>query len=185
MNANKETISEITRERIFGLYAGQSIMASDCFLTKQGSYRKEKPILQVAKIQGVFLHVKPLWEITKEDAMEAVFRFSPYANYFRREINWSFIKKEKELEIVSTGERRFHFKMCFISGMIDFVKTEQGEDLSNNLDHLSYFDYLRSKGYALPAFGYSVEELRAQSVFWLSDCESSRESQKDALIEQI
>lgn len=70
-------ISDVTREQVFGLYAGQKIMSSDSFLTDNGSYYMKKPVLQIANITGVFLLVKPLWKMSFNEAYESIFKLFP------------------------------------------------------------------------------------------------------------
>src|SRR5699024_8611991 len=95
-----KNISDLIRERIFGLYAGQKIMTADSFLTKDGKYQMERPVLQISGISGVFLQVKPLWKINYNDALEGVSKLLPEEKKLRRKIRAAFISTDHNSNLI-------------------------------------------------------------------------------------
>src|SRR5690625_1217011 len=105
-------IDPLTKERIFGLYAGQKIMTSD-MLYNDGKDHYEQPVLSMAKYPGVFLKVKPLWRLTKEDALGVMRSFYPL--YFLRVDEKDPYPTESNIYINKVDDDYFGIKvsMCF------------------------------------------------------------------------
>ena len=165
-------IDPLTKERIFGLYAGQKIMTSD-MLYNDGKDHYDKPVLSMAKYPGVFLKVKPLWRLTKEDALGAMRNF--YRIFFLRADKKDPYPTESDIYINEVNEEPFDIKvrMCFedqiFSMLIDTVVAKfrlDPEPYYEEKDLLDCYDFLRSKGYALPACGYGIHDLFDQNIFW-------------------
>src|SRR5690625_2779062 len=104
-------IDPLTKERIFGLYAGQRIMTSDLY--NDGKDHFEKPVLSMAKYPGVFLKVKPLWRLTKEDALGVMRNF--YRIFFLRVDKKDPYPTESDIYINEVNDDPFDIKvsMCF------------------------------------------------------------------------
>lgn len=146
----QRTIDPITRERIFGLYAGQKIMTFDS-LSNDGNDHFEKVNLDLAKYPVMFLKVTPLWKITKEDAIE-VAGIIEYDDEY-----WQLPFTEQLINYIRNGISIFRFLDDFSGNFDDRIRQYE------------VIDFLRSKGYALPAFGFSVKELKEQNLFWWPD----------------
>ncbi len=142
----KKIIDATTRERIFGLYAAQKIMTSDSFYSDGGIDHYETPVLSLAKYSGMFLKVKPLYNLSQKDAIE-VTEVINCGDEYRKSVVKALLKS------IRNGVDILYF----------FDKNREG---FNGSMCIEVIDLLRSKGYALPAFGFSVEELYKQHVFW-------------------
>jgi hypothetical protein len=153
----KAEINNQSKVKFFALYWGQLVM--------QGSWRNALEALypitfdSIGKCHNYHLRLKPLSAISDEDAIEVA------------KIALGFSKITKNIEITTTTDRRFGFSFWLnneVEYMIDFNnlynptlialtrKTADNEYLHNACN---ISDYLRSKGYALPWMGLSVEEM--------------------------
>lgn len=142
-----EQITPEIKAKIFALYWGQEIMV--WFYT---GGEKAKSLCKVAGnhmksyyIERGCLEVKPLSSITDEDAIEVA-----------KLMGWNRVLPP------NTEGHPLDFSVSVYD--FNWIKNK-ANDLSKY--PIQVTDYLRSKGYALPAFGYSVDELVEAGVFKL------------------
>jgi hypothetical protein len=142
----KQITPEI-RQRIFALYFGQKIM-------RDNTINKPYPI-HGANIdfdpEDAWLEVKPLTSLSDEDAIElcGILKYKE-DDYFTN--NFGLSAHMYLIEHIENDK----------NGFLGYVVTE-------SFRILEAANFLRSKGYALPAFGYSVDELVAAGVFKLKE----------------
>jgi hypothetical protein len=99
---------------------------------------------------GSYLKLKPLSKITDEDAIEIIKIIDLKSNRFIN-VNYSYAEKKQlpYIKSVISDKGRFdindNFYLIIDNQLIEFS--------------LNIFDFLRSKGYAVPFMEYSVDEL--------------------------
>lgn len=95
------------------------------------------------------LLLKPLTSITNEDAIETAKLMGLTEGDFRLEL------RPTDIHLQAEGQE---FTLFYEDCSIYF--NDLDSDLANSgIDYLAAYDFLRSKGYALPYMGLSVEEL--------------------------
>lgn len=97
-----------------------------------------------------FLELRPLSKITNRHAIEITKIIDSQSNNFIT-VNYSFAEKKEPPYIKSVISDRGRFD---INDNFCFIIDEQVINFPINV-----FDYLRSKGYALPYLNHSVEDL--------------------------
>lgn len=127
------------KAKFFGLYWGQAILRMPeetiLFISNQNNLSYEE------FLEDGWLELTHLSQIRDEDAIEVIRFFTP-------DINPDYVKQADKEE----------FEQFFLILSGDLLE----ECASNNYSPLVYqktYDYLRSKGYALPYMGLSVEKL--------------------------
>lgn len=155
---NTPIIPQEVRERIFALYWGQNIRL---YKPTYGS-----PKLSEVKGQSSGkLLVTPLIAITDEHAIECSL------------MAWPIDAKGVIIQSITRYSKcmiiRFKFKHedSRLNLEDGFHYTETGLGFTETGLLISQIDFLRAKGYALPAFGYSVDELISVGVFKLKEVE--------------
>lgn len=144
------------KARFFAQYWKQRVL---CSVLHGGIVKVESYFLHKDNLQnGDHLILKPLSSISDEDAIE-VARMS-----VDTERNITGIKRtENSVSVKMTDtinvHQRYNVKL-WMSGNIE-VRAKSGENwvYNHNWNQISIFDYLRSKGYALPFNGHTVEEM--------------------------
>lgn len=152
----KAEINNENKAKFFALYWGQDVLSSSMYgsggtiysLTMKENSHKDK-----------WLELKPLSSISDEDAIEVA------------KMALGFSKITQNITVTTTTNREFGFSFWLngdVEYMIDFQnfynptlialtrKTANNEYL-HNATKIS--DYLRSKGYAIPWMGLSIEEM--------------------------
>ena len=134
------------KNRFFAQYWGQHLII-------MGSFLRIIDHVTLCNIENDdILQLKPLSKISDEDAFEIGCLINCWTKWERKE-DWFRDDKMKETHILSG---RGFAKACdksFGAGM-----THPFHD-NNSTDILTAYDYLRSKGYALPYMDLSVEDL--------------------------
>lgn len=105
-------------------------------------------------LDKAFLELKSLQSITDEDAIEVASMLRP-PSFEMHPRGWKIARTKKEIEITHR-QSVYEFDIDF-DGTIGVDNGESWEYLSNAV-LLHVYDYLRSKGYALPYLGVSVEQ---------------------------
>lgn len=141
----KQITPEI-KARVFALYWGQAIINAEG-LSKLKRMDELNPIRE-----GDFLEVKPLSAITDEDAKAIARRV------------WT----DEIVGKVQIDDVKRWIKGIFLDGNLYSWEWDRVDDFTKD-DEFFAIDYLRSKGYALPAFGFSVNELVEAGIFKLQE----------------
>lgn len=139
-----ETAKEIPQEikaKMFALYWGQDVVKSgraedDRTYNVQGANIEDIFSNGESVLDKSYLELKPLSQITDEDAIECGFT-------------------------TCTDENSANYSMSPSGCFVDYL---HNDNIFNVLD-LFGIDFLRSRGYALPAFGHSVSDLVGHGVF--------------------
>lgn len=128
-------ITQEIREKIKALYYGQNVLR---YKPTYGSYkiRECKP-----PFTG-HLYLKALSDITDEDAIE-VFKIQEY--------------RDRKFKDISFDDDKGTLCVC--------IETDEDEYGVFEAVYSNGVDYLRSKGYALPAHGFTVQELIDAGVY--------------------
>ena len=152
----KTQINNENKVKFFSLYWGQNLIDCDKYSVpvELKSILVNMPSTWFESIIGQSkILLKPLSQISDEDAWGVGLRVNCWSKWERRK-DW-FTSKEDD----------FH-KVHILSGksFSDAIGKELGHGHShpfanNSTDILDAYDYLRSKGYALPWMGLSVEEM--------------------------
>jgi len=141
---NQKTIPVASvKSSFFAQYWGQEVCQ-----TKGGRYKVDEDCFPLW--DRSYLELKPLSKITDEDAIEIIKIIDSKSNRFIN-VNYSFAEKKDlpYIKSVISDKGRFDINNNFV-----FIIDKQVIDFSLNI-----FDYLRSKGYAVPFMEYSVEDL--------------------------
>lgn len=143
------------KEKIFALYLGQKMDSSLSGTVINGAWIQR---LQEGELDASIL-VKPLSQITDEDAI--------YIGKLYDSKKKPLLKRSKEGDKVCI---KWYGEKDVITIVDNFWECEfwnglYYDDEEHQLLSIEYIDYLRSKGYALPAYGYSVEELVKEGIF--------------------
>jgi hypothetical protein len=131
------------KQRFFALYWGQEVCQ-----TKGGRYEIDENCFPLWGKS--YLELKPLSKLSDDDAIEIGKFVDSKSNKFIN-VNYSFSEKKKlpYIKSVISDKGRFdiidNFSLLIEDKIINFS--------------LDIFDYLRSKGYAVPFMEYSVENL--------------------------
>jgi len=106
-----------------------------------------------------FLELKPLSKITDEDAIEVAKIVSKSSCGYFEDVNWQVDRNNAKDSQVWVHNGKDPLVICYINfnGNV-FFKTNGGMTRLH-INELLAYDYLRSKGYALPFMEYSVDEL--------------------------
>jgi capsule polysaccharide export protein KpsC/LpsZ len=135
INEKEQSCLTDVKCRFFAQYWGQKVMKKN-IEGLENFYSEPDGFIRSMTIDSpLFLELKPLSKITDDDALYA-------ADLLR---NGSHLSNESRI---------FQFKKLFESP--NFWVNQTNIPLNNML---KVFDYLRSKGYALPFMGYSVDNL--------------------------
>lgn len=150
----KQITPEI-KEKIFALYFGQRVAKcepEDVLLEVVGDIYD---IPHLVRMEW-FIELKSLSTITNEDAIGvAKIMYGPDGD-FDIEFNSSGLTSVSPFGLPCYTDT---INICW-DGNISYERAK-------SLQVIEATDYLRSKGYALPAFGYSVDELVEAGVFKL------------------
>ena len=139
------------KARFFAQYYGQKIQV-DNELEEMGKFP-----LTINNIsfqpEKCHLELTPLPDITDEDAWNVGIMVNCWAKWERKQ-DWFLSKEDDFHEVHIEGGKSF----------AEAIGKEWGHGMShpfanNSTDILSAYDFLRSKGYALPWMGLSVEKL--------------------------
>jgi len=135
--------------RFFSQYYGQKILRWHQWIETKPNSKVDLSIPAIEK-SGWFIKLKPLSKITDEDAIEIIKIIDSKSNNFIN-VNYSYAEKKElpYIKSVISDKGRFDINDNFC-----LIIDKQVIHFSLNI-----FDYLRSKGYALPFLEYSVEEL--------------------------
>ena len=139
----KEITTEI-RERIFALYWGQNVAYHNTHHYLTVGVRIDNILIPYSEKHHMLL--TPLSAITDEHAIEVA------------EIVSCWDDGASPLDVDDVSEWIDEVMSGNCATAADYVSGEQILQLT---------DFLRSKGYALPAFGYSVDELVQAKIFKL------------------
>jgi hypothetical protein len=106
-----------------------------------------------------FLELKPLSKISNEDAIEVAKIVSKSSCGYFEDVNWQVDRNNAKDSQVWVHNGEDPLIICYINftGNI-FFKTNGGMTRLH-INELSAYDFLRSKGYALPFMEYSIDEL--------------------------
>lgn len=107
--------------------------------------------------EDAYLSLKSLSSITNEDAIEV----AKIANLpsFSSKKKWDVWDDKAVGSIFICSKSSHHDFLIDYEGYVGQVTMYDGDDKSEiSIDNLRIFDYLRSKGYALPWMGVSVEK---------------------------
>ena len=133
------------KAKFFALYWGQMVLSDGIEIG--GCVGDCEP--------DMFLELKPLSSITDEDAIEVAKILRPHS-FEMHPRGWKVNRTENEIEITHR-QSIFEFDIDY-SGSLG-VDSDAGWSYLGNAEQLFAYDYLRSKGYALPYMGLSVEKL--------------------------
>lgn len=140
----KAEINFENKAKFFAMYWGQDIVSSesdwDWFKDQRIFYKSEEIITSIHK-ENYFLSLIPLSQISDEDAIEVA----------RIENAWELRDEHENIYFIKRGKS--------ISRQI-YEQLSDGFSIWLSADkYLLTIDHLRSKGYALPWMGFSVEEM--------------------------
>ena len=137
---------EQLKQKVFALYWGQKVceysfneMNKKCFVNTRNLLRSEE------LIDNWCLYLTPLSDITDEDAL------ATYRYYYPPE----------DFRISSKEEQAFYDTKVALDWLRNYGSPNY---ITITIDGA---DFLRSRGYALPAFEHSVEELVEKGIFKL------------------
>lgn len=153
----KQITPEI-KARVFALYWGQKVFT----FPENNGWEPQKVGVSYMDGYGIknrCLLLKPLSSITDEDAIE-VAKLVTGNKEWLGEVHYTALGSSVTLVKPDTTVN------------VTINISDDGDIWDSRLHHtdaLSGHDYLRSKGYALPALGYSVEELVELGVFKLKE----------------
>jgi hypothetical protein len=144
-----ESLVASVKSRFFAQYIGQEILRWHQWIETTPDSKVDLSVPAIEK-SGWFIKLKPLSKITDEDAIEIIKIIDSKSNKFIN-VNYSFAEKKEPpyIKSVISDKGRFDINNNFV-----FIIDKQVIDFSLNI-----FDYLRSKGYAVPFMEYSVEDL--------------------------
>ncbi|MGE9312861.1 hypothetical protein ACLOAU_14530 [Niabella sp. CJ426] len=163
-------MKEITPEiklRIFALYYDQQIMMHD---------GNKRPLLissgtiALGLTPNYYLELTPLSQITDEDAIEvakiAENRKLPHYSVD----DFSIWKHEFSIDVRFLDNFNRVVNLNFDSDVLVYSDIDEVPLIDKRVEgQSSIIDFLRSRGYALPAFGFSVDDLVQAGVFKLKD----------------
>jgi hypothetical protein len=137
------------KEKFFALYTGQQIFHSEHNVW--GFKLSDCPPNTLWKDETIYAQLKLLSSITDEDAYGTGILVNCWSN---RERGMDFFESDEMKEVHIGGGK--NFALC--------IGKEYGHGLSHpfansTTDILAAYDWLRSKGYALPFMGLSVEKM--------------------------
>lgn len=138
------------KAKVFALYFGQDVRVWEEM--SKSLCVVGYPALRLESVKESHLQLKPISSISDEDAIECC-RYKSELSFFTKK-KWYVIRHDDFLEVKSKGSAH-SFAIDFVSGDVDFYNDQE----LGVTDSDTTKDFLRSKGYALPAFGLSVEEL--------------------------
>lgn len=156
-----KTITTKVKEKIFQLNIGNNVIFNDKIIGILSGYKptmlmglivledidNNTPIYKDWEMLDTKLLLTPIENISNEDAIEAIQMNMPV--------------KYNELEIISKHNNDIHYSF----------KPNRGGRISGFLDCnelvFNVYQFLQSKGYALPYMDYSVEELVELGVYKL------------------
>lgn len=142
-----KTITFEIKKRIFAQYFGADYYYKNEFVTFREKVEFGYHINRIIESQTSFLYLTPLSKITDEDAIEI--------------IQMQVAEKYKELEIKSKQNEDLWY-LC---------QPNRGGKMNCILDYgnlnFKTYQFLSSKGYALPYMDYSVDELVELGVYKL------------------
>ena len=132
------------KARFFAQYWGQKII---CFPHNKNAIRYDNPnkLLAGTFERNAYLELKPLSQISDEDAIELM----------RLKIESKGVVDIETIEI----ENKTLDGYTFIVKYKNWDDERVGFVFNGHTNPLSFYDYLRSKGYALPWMDLSVEDL--------------------------
>lgn len=126
--------------------------------------------ISLGRIEAAIL-LKPLSSITDEDAIEVAIMLRPMS-FEMHPRGWHIERTEREIEITH-NQSIYEFDIDFMGSI--GVDNGQSWEYMGNTEYLNAYDFLRSKGYALPFIGLSVEEMVQAGWLKLSEKGGSSE----------
>lgn len=163
-NSNKRNVMENTlenKEKFFSQYWGQKVAYHD----KMNNWYVGKGVLNLDMIE--YLELTPLSKVTDEDAIKVASIVLGKEIKPIELINWDWryniiVNREKSIQEENV-EIEMYVAITYDTGEIRFIwdykhKNGVGQQDRHCPNSVSAYDYLRSKGYAVPYNGVSVEK---------------------------
>lgn len=159
------------KEKIFALYWGQEVSKH----TELNGEAQKVGLDNFREAEWRYLELKPLSSITDEDAAIIAMLLVQWPD--------SMVKltaKDVEVRSRRDGDHNWDIVVIEFSGTNkwcikyrhnDFMgwRDSNGRCESTLFNHSQVTDFLRSRGYALPAFGFTVEELVQAGIFKIKE----------------
>lgn len=156
--------TEQNKVKFFAQYWGQKVFVNPILTPKpvSNTYIFEYP--EPEDIEQEYLELKPLSSITDEDAYQVARIVSPMLFEGNGENGGHFIDKSEPLWHSIKHEKKVMMVDIDFDGYV-FEYRDDEEGYTRPSYSLAGSDYLRSKGYAMPYMGLSVEKL--QEYGWI------------------
>lgn len=143
------------KTKFFAQYWGQKILLFDGLPSDVDSW------IDGSNSKSFVLNLKPLSSITDEDAiaLSKIILEAPFSRY--RNINVTRNFSVTDFPYIMVSHKNLRHRLQIDCTLVNFNILELEEDVSSQIDMKPYacIDYLRSKGYALPWMGLSVDEM--------------------------
>ena len=149
----KAEINNENKAKFFALYYDQVVLMSASFVKGQDLriVMNDKDLEVYGKKS--YLQLKPLSQITDEDAWEVGIRVNCWSNWERKK-DWFLSKDDDFHKVHIFGGQAFANAIGK-----DFGPGMSHPFANNSTDILCAYDYLRSKGYALPWMGLTIDDM--------------------------
>lgn len=157
----KAQINNETIAAFFAQYWGQEVM-----IVEQSSKIVREEIgpesIILCYYANAYLHLKPLSQISDEDAIEVakIINDAPFITHKKWQVE-KYTKAEAGCDGVKVFARHSARYYTFdFDGQFDHLDEDTDHEMLGYCDFPAAYDFLRSRGYALPFRGLSVNEMK-------------------------